>query len=45
MTEKLLIILVNKEGAEFLIDKLQRRIDCGKTEHDHLFTPEWEEMS
>ena len=34
-------ILVNKEGAEFLIDKLQRRIDCGKTEHDHLFTPEW----
>lgn len=39
--EDVVDILVNKEGAEFLINKLQRRIDYGKTEHDHLFTPEW----
>jgi len=38
-------ILVNKEGAEYLINVLQNRIDYGKTEHDHLFTPEWGEMS
>ena len=34
-------ILVNEEGAEYLINVLQNRIDYGKTEHDHLFTPEW----
>ena len=33
-------ILVNEEGAEYLINVLQNRIDYGKTEHDHLFTPE-----
>lgn len=39
--EEIIDILVNKEGAEYLINLLQRRIDHGKTEHDHLFTPEW----
>ena len=34
-------VFINKEGAEFLIEGLQSFIDAGKTEHWHLFTPEW----
>ena len=34
-------VFINKEVAELLIEGLQSFIDAGKTEHWHLFTPEW----